>query len=31
MTESFMRKHSQPFVLYRDGERIGEVAGVKGG
>lgn len=26
-----MRKHSQPFVLHRDGERIGEVAGVKSG
>lgn len=30
MSESFMRKHSQPFALHRDGERVGEVAGVKG-
>ena len=29
MSHSFLRKHSQPFVLYRDGERVGEVAGVK--
>jgi hypothetical protein len=29
MSEGFVRKHSQPFMLCRDGERIGEVAGVK--
>lgn len=29
MSESLIRKHSQPFVLYRDGERTGEVAGFK--
>ena len=30
MSESFVQKHSQPFVLHRDGEPVGEVAGVKG-
>lgn len=30
MSESFVRKHSQPFVLHRDGEPVGEVAGAKG-
>lgn len=29
MSESLIRKHSQTFVLYRGGERIGEVAGAK--
>mgnify|MGYP000182659324 CR=1 FL=1 len=29
MSESLIRKHSQPFVLYRGGEQIGEVAGAK--
>jgi hypothetical protein len=29
MTESFLRKQGDPFVIYRDGERAGEAVGVK--
>ncbi len=28
--DRLMRENSQPFVLHRDGERVGEVEGVKG-
>ncbi len=31
MTDSFMRRHSQPFVLHREGEPVGEISGVKSG